>query len=145
MPSTEVVASLINFALLNYNWRTLGLFGKRLPHASETRRENPIPRRPKTAGLMLEESQAKFSERFERLKNTDPAELIKAAEKTANSIAAHGQRGGTANSERGQQLIDRYEELREAILATERGVNAWNEWCKKRGYYAGHDAYDFFA
>lgn len=37
VPSTEVVASLINFALLNYNWRTLGLFGKRLPHASEAK------------------------------------------------------------------------------------------------------------
>jgi len=36
-PSTEVIASLINFALLNYNWRTLGLFGKRLPYA-----KNPI-------------------------------------------------------------------------------------------------------
>lgn len=37
VPSTEVIASLVNFALLNYNWRTLGLFGKRLPHASETK------------------------------------------------------------------------------------------------------------
>ena len=36
-PSTEVIASLINFALLNYNWRILGLFGKRLPYA-----KNPI-------------------------------------------------------------------------------------------------------
>lgn len=35
VPSTELIASLINYALLNYNWRTLGLFGKRLPHASE--------------------------------------------------------------------------------------------------------------
>lgn len=29
----EVVNSLINFALLNRNWATLGLFGKRLPYA----------------------------------------------------------------------------------------------------------------
>lgn len=28
----EVVNSLINFALLNRNWATLGLFGKRLPY-----------------------------------------------------------------------------------------------------------------
>lgn len=33
----EVVNSLINFALLNRNWATLGLFGKRLPYA-----KNPI-------------------------------------------------------------------------------------------------------
>lgn len=37
VPSTEVIASLVNFALLNYNWRTLGLFGKRLPHAAESK------------------------------------------------------------------------------------------------------------
>jgi DNA-binding GntR family transcriptional regulator len=32
VPRTEVVNSLINFALLNRNWHTLGLFGKRLPY-----------------------------------------------------------------------------------------------------------------
>lgn len=37
VPRTEVVNACINFALLNYNWRTLGLFGKRLPYA-----KNPI-------------------------------------------------------------------------------------------------------
>lgn len=31
---SEVVASLIKFALLNRNWRQQGLFGKRLPHAN---------------------------------------------------------------------------------------------------------------
>lgn len=34
---TEVANSLINFALLNRNWETLGLFGKRLP-----RQKNPL-------------------------------------------------------------------------------------------------------
>lgn len=33
VPRTEVVASLVKFALLNRNWFLLGLFGKRLPHA----------------------------------------------------------------------------------------------------------------
>lgn len=37
VPKTEVINSLIIFALLNRNWFTLGLFGKRLPHA-----KNPI-------------------------------------------------------------------------------------------------------
>lgn len=37
VPATEVYNSLINFALLNRNWRQLGLFGKMLPRAS-----NPI-------------------------------------------------------------------------------------------------------
>lgn len=32
VPRTEVVNSMINFALLNRNWHTLGLFGKRLPY-----------------------------------------------------------------------------------------------------------------
>lgn len=32
VPRTEVLNSLINFALLNRNWFTLGLFGKRLPY-----------------------------------------------------------------------------------------------------------------
>lgn len=36
-PQTEVINSLIIFALLNRNWRALGLMGKRLPRAS-----NPI-------------------------------------------------------------------------------------------------------
>ena len=31
-PRTELVNSLINFALLNRNWAALGLFGKRLPY-----------------------------------------------------------------------------------------------------------------
>lgn len=30
----EVVSSLIKYALLNRNWHTLGLFGKRLPRAN---------------------------------------------------------------------------------------------------------------
>lgn len=44
VPRTEVANSLINFALLNRNWYTLGLFGKPLPHAADkrTRKENPI-------------------------------------------------------------------------------------------------------
>lgn len=31
---SEVVNSMIKFALTNYNWQTLGLWGKRLPHAN---------------------------------------------------------------------------------------------------------------
>lgn len=37
VPRTEVVNSMINFALLNRNWFTLGLFGKRLPYS-----KNPL-------------------------------------------------------------------------------------------------------
>ena len=37
VPRTEIVNSLIIFALLNRNWATLGLFGKRLPYS-----KNPI-------------------------------------------------------------------------------------------------------
>jgi hypothetical protein len=37
VPRTELINSLINFALLNRNWSTLGLFGKRLPYS-----KNPI-------------------------------------------------------------------------------------------------------
>lgn len=32
VPRTEVINSLINYALLNRNWHALGLFGKRLPY-----------------------------------------------------------------------------------------------------------------
>jgi len=32
VPQTEVINSLIIYALLNRNWHTLGLFGKRLPY-----------------------------------------------------------------------------------------------------------------
>lgn len=31
VPRTEVINSMIIYALLNRNWHTLGLFGKRLP------------------------------------------------------------------------------------------------------------------
>lgn len=31
VPRTEVINSMIIFALLNRNWHTVGLFGKRLP------------------------------------------------------------------------------------------------------------------
>lgn len=37
VPRTELINSLINFALLNRNWATLGLFGKRLPYS-----KNPL-------------------------------------------------------------------------------------------------------
>jgi hypothetical protein len=32
---SEVIASLVKYALLNRDWFKLGLFGKRLPHASD--------------------------------------------------------------------------------------------------------------
>lgn len=35
VPRTEVINSMINFALLNRNWSADGLFGKRLPNANE--------------------------------------------------------------------------------------------------------------
>jgi len=38
-PVTEVVNSLIQFALLNRNWFVLGLFGKRLPYAPHVEKE----------------------------------------------------------------------------------------------------------
>lgn len=41
VPRTEVLNSMINFALLNHNWHTLGLFGKRLPFNLQ-----PKPQRP---------------------------------------------------------------------------------------------------
>lgn len=34
VPRTEVINSLVQFALLNRNWHTLGLFGKRLDRAA---------------------------------------------------------------------------------------------------------------
>jgi hypothetical protein len=37
VPRTEVLNSMINFALLNHNWHLQGLFGKRLPY-----QRNPI-------------------------------------------------------------------------------------------------------
>ena len=35
VPRTEVISSLLKFALTNRNWLQLGLFGKRLPNAAE--------------------------------------------------------------------------------------------------------------
>lgn len=42
VPRTEVIASLLKFALLNRNWLQLGLFGKRLPHAQYTQMQKEI-------------------------------------------------------------------------------------------------------
>lgn len=42
VPRTEVLNSLINYALLNRNWFTLGLFGKRLPYNRPAVPDAPI-------------------------------------------------------------------------------------------------------
>lgn len=41
VPRTEVLNSMINFALLNRNWHTLGLFGKRLPFNLQPEMKGP--------------------------------------------------------------------------------------------------------
>lgn len=41
VPQTEVINSLIMYALLNRNWHTLGLFGKRLPRANPIGDDTP--------------------------------------------------------------------------------------------------------
>lgn len=41
VPQTEVINSMIIFALLNRNWHTLGLFGKRLPRANPIEDNTP--------------------------------------------------------------------------------------------------------
>jgi LPS sulfotransferase NodH len=49
------------------------------------------------------------------------------------------------NSRQAQDLVDRYEEIREILLNTDDGKAAWKSYNKKTGAHPGHDGYDLFA
>jgi hypothetical protein len=69
--------------------------------------------------------------------------VIQKLEKCKASIAAHIKRGAGLNSQRGYELVDRYEGLR--LAAYELKNSEWAEYCKANDMAVGHDGYDLFA
>ena len=66
--------------------------------------------------------------------------------KTKISINNFIWRGGTMNSDRGYDLLDRYGELMdEAKERNDRGINLWKEYCASHVISFDHDQYDMFA
>ena len=77
---------------------------------------------------------------FALLTETD-MNVIKQLERTVKSINAHLSRGGTMQSKRGYELLDRYNDLRQIA----HGQNVWAGYCEAHQYDISHDGYDFFA
>lgn len=66
-------------------------------------------------------------------------------EQARASINAHVGRGGGLNSNRGHDLVDRYNALKETLYGTTEGLVAWVSYCGKYGFDTRHDGYDLFA
>ena len=60
--------------------------------------------------------------------------------KCSQSLKNHVSRGNTVNGARSQELIDKYEELRQEV-----DQDVWQEFCRIKRYSVYHDAYDCFA
>lgn len=73
---------------------------------------------------------------------TTPEKAIKVLERTRKSIQSHSLRGGSNNSQRGQELIDRYEEHKEYLI--QHAPSKWKEYSKKIGSHEEHDGSDFY-
>jgi|APSaa5957512535_1039671.scaffolds.fasta_scaffold02127_2 hypothetical protein len=86
----------------------------------------------------------KFSEYMIEAKAPPTVEkLIKKLEKTRKSIVAHANRGYMNTGQRSLDLIDRYDEITDAIKEMDK--NAWIAWNKKNGSHPDHDGHDLFA
>ena len=100
---------------------------------------------PYTTSTSLEQHRALWVAREAAMRATDPAKLCAKLTKTSQSLRNAQARGVTLNSSRGQELTDRYGELRAALQATSKGAQAWRDWCDALGFSREHDAYDNWA
>lgn len=66
---------------------------------------------------------------------------IEKLEKTRKSLSNYVARGGRNTSQRGYDLIDRYNDLRD--MAIRDGL--WKDYCDEHNFSIFHDAIDFFA
>lgn len=77
-----------------------------------------------------------------------PFNVVKALVKTRASVYAHIERGAQGiTSQRSQELVDRYNDLKESLL-DRRGSDRWTAWqnyCDAHGSDFSHDGYDLFA
>jgi hypothetical protein len=67
----------------------------------------------------------------------------KALARTFQSIVNHVQRGGTLKSQRGTELVDRYNSLRSAMYRED--YDGWVAFCATQDAALDHDGYDLFA
>ena len=70
--------------------------------------------------------------------------LVSRLRKTLNSINAHIARGGTNTSQRGMELVDRYDDLRKALIGEGGYSPAWLAYCDSIGADRSHRGFDFF-
>jgi len=70
------------------------------------------------------------------------SEFLKLA-RTFQSILNHVKRGGTIKSQRGSQLVDRYNELKAAMIHNDH--DRWLAFCNMQKAAFDHDGYDLFA
>ena len=67
-------------------------------------------------------------------------QIIKWLDKTADSLSSHA-RKGSANSARGYDLRDRYDDLKDEAIKRK----IWHKWCDGRGYDKNNCGIDFYA
>jgi len=68
-------------------------------------------------------------------------DVIRWLNKTAISLTSYAHKGGYPNAGRGQDLRDRFDDLKDE--ATKRKI--WIQWCNSRSYSPQCDGIDFFA
>lgn len=78
-------------------------------------------------------------------KNYSADRLIKVLERTRKSISTMKKHnpGVTLNNGRAQDLVDRYEEIRDIMKMN--FYPEWKAWCDKKNIDRTHNAYDLFA
>ena len=70
--------------------------------------------------------------------------IIAKLEKTLSSIRAHTARGGSHRSQRGRDLILRYDDLKEAAVGEQGYTPAWTAYCASINACPSHTGIDFF-
>ena len=75
-------------------------------------------------------------------KNMTVAQLVNWITKTRRSISNRPASMGL-NSERAQNLVDRYMELQDEMVETD--MELWREYCDKNRLDVNHNVYDMFA
>ena len=83
-----------------------------------------------------------------KYENMPVNKLIVQLEKCRTSLIKHTSNPRympTLNNSRSQELVDRFEEIRDVLRNTKEGGAALRQWTQKHNYSPDVDGYDFFA
>lgn len=89
-----------------------------------------------------------LNEAVSKYENMPVNKLIVHLEKNRTSLIKHTSNPRytpTLNNSRSQELVDRFEEIRDVLRNTKEGEAALRQWTQKHNYSPDVDGYDFFA